>query len=80
VYQKHFTKGDIDALITFYSSPTGQKVLQEMPAVMADAMGVMMPMVRKHMEKVTQHMQQEMDAMLKESQKDPGQNPPAPRN
>jgi|SRR5579859_263807 len=80
VYQKHFTKGDIDALIAFYSSPTGQKVLQEMPAVMTDAMNVMMPMIRKHVEKVTQHVQQEMDAMLKESQKDPAQNPPAPRN
>jgi hypothetical protein len=24
-YQKHFTKGDMDALIAFYSTPTGQK-------------------------------------------------------
>ena len=31
VYQKHLTKADIDSLIAFYASPTGQKVLREMP-------------------------------------------------
>jgi hypothetical protein len=25
-YQKHFTKGDMDALVAFYSVPTGQKL------------------------------------------------------
>lgn len=29
VYQKHFTKSDVEALIGFYSSPTGQKMLRE---------------------------------------------------
>ncbi len=28
-YQKHFTKGDMEALVTFYSSATGQKVLRK---------------------------------------------------
>jgi len=80
VYQKHFTKGDIDALTAFYSSPTGQKVLREMPAVMADAMSTMMPMIREHVEKMTQHMQKEVEAMLKDTAKEPGKTPPAPRN
>ena len=26
-YQKHFTKGDIDNLVAFYSSPTGEEVI-----------------------------------------------------
>ena len=34
VYQEHFTKGDIDTLIAFYSTPTGQKMLRELPAIM----------------------------------------------
>ena len=34
-YQKHFTKGDMDNLVAFYSSPTGEKLLREMPAIMA---------------------------------------------
>src|SRR5439155_13694987 len=36
-YQKHFTRGELDALTAFYSSPTGQKILREMPAIMSEA-------------------------------------------
>src|SRR4029077_2859529 len=38
VYQKHLTRGDIDAIVAFYSAPTGQKLLKEMPAMMGEAM------------------------------------------
>ncbi len=38
VYQKHFTKRDVEELITFYSSPVGQKILKDMPGIMAEAM------------------------------------------
>jgi hypothetical protein len=38
VYQKHFTKGDMDALVAFYSSPTGEKMVKEMPAIMSESM------------------------------------------
>jgi uncharacterized protein len=38
VYQKHFTKVEIDALVAFYTAPTGQKILKEMPEVTAEAM------------------------------------------
>jgi uncharacterized protein len=37
-YQKHFTKGDLDALAAFYSTPRGQNILKEMPLVTAEAM------------------------------------------
>lgn len=68
-YQKHFTKGDMDALTAFYSSPTGQKVMREMPGLMADSMEIMMPIMNKHIEKVTRRMQDEVLATLKESEK-----------
>jgi len=67
-YQKHFTKGDIDALITFYSSPTGQKILRELPAVTAEAMDTMMPIMQKYMAKTTQRMQAQVAEMTRESQ------------
>jgi uncharacterized protein len=66
-YEKHFTKGDMNALIAFYSAPTGQKILQEMPAVTADAMEAMMPILRKNVERMTQREQQEVAEMLKNS-------------
>jgi uncharacterized protein len=71
-YQKHFTKGDMDALTAFYSSPTGQKVMREMPGLMADSMEIMMPIINKHVEKVGRRMQDEMLAALKESEKPQG--------
>src|SRR5689334_4445161 len=67
-YQKHFTKGDVDALVTFYSSPTGQKILREMPAVTAEAMETMMPIMQKYMAKTTQRMQAQVAEMTRESQ------------
>ena len=66
-YQKHLTKGDIDALVAFYSTPTGQKVLRETPGLLADYMTAVEPIMRKHVEAVTQRGQQEMEAMRKES-------------
>jgi hypothetical protein len=65
VYQKHFTKGDIDALVAFYASPTGQKMLREMPALLAESMEAMMPIIQGHIEKVSSRMQTEMADMIK---------------
>jgi hypothetical protein len=66
-YQKHFTKGDMDALIAFYSAPTGQKVLRELPAVTAEGMEAMMPIMRKSVEKMTERAEQEVAQMMKKS-------------
>ncbi|MGA9640409.1 MAG: DUF2059 domain-containing protein [Terriglobales bacterium] len=67
-YQKHLTKGDIDAIVVFYSSPTGQKLLREMPALMADSMPAMMPIMQRYMEKVQDRIQEQTTAMLKQAQ------------
>jgi len=69
VYQKHLTKGDIDALVAFYSSPTGQKMLREMPQVMGEAMQAMMPIMQKYMETMKQRIDEQRVAALKESEK-----------
>jgi hypothetical protein len=68
-YQKHFTKGDINAMLAFYSSPTGQKLLREMPAITAESMSAMMPIMNRYMEDVQKKLQQEADEMTKESEK-----------
>ena len=66
VYQKHLTKGDVDAMVAFYSTPTGQKLIKDMPAIVAESMQSMMPIMRKQMEIMNQHLQEEIAAMLKE--------------
>jgi uncharacterized protein len=80
VYQKHLTKGDVDHLVAFYSSPTGQKLLREMPAITSEAMQVMMPLMRQRMDAMTRDVQQQMAEMGKPSEAKPAQNPPTPKN
>ncbi len=46
VYQRHFTKSEIDSLTAFYSSPTGQKFLHEMPAVTSETMQTVFPRIQ----------------------------------
>jgi hypothetical protein len=50
VYQKHLTKPDLDAMTTFYSSPSGQRILKEMPAMTSEAMQASRELVRKQIE------------------------------
>jgi len=38
IYQKHLTKADLASITAFYSSPAGQKILKEMPAIVAESM------------------------------------------
>jgi len=66
VYQKHFTKGDVNALIAFYSTPTGQKLLRDMPAIMQEAMERMMPLMQKQMDSMNARMKQEVAQMMKD--------------
>jgi uncharacterized protein len=72
VYQKHFTKGDVDALVAFYSTPTGQKLIKELPEITAEAMQNMMPLLRKSMDTMNQRLQKEIAAM---EQRHDGKNP-----
>ena len=37
IYEKHFTTDEIRALIQFYESPVGKKLLAVMPAIMQDS-------------------------------------------
>jgi uncharacterized protein len=68
-YEKHLTKGDIDSLLAFYSSPTGQKVLRELPAIMAEAMQAMVPTMRKYVDGMQEQLQRETAELIKQSQK-----------
>jgi hypothetical protein len=76
VYQKHLTKGDVDHLVAFYSSATGQKFLHEMPAITSEAMQAMMPLIRQTMDRMTRDVQQQIAEMSKQPEAKPGQNPP----
>jgi hypothetical protein len=40
VYDKYYSRQDLDGLVAFYESPLGQKLLKTMPQVMADSMQI----------------------------------------
>jgi len=61
IYQRHFTKSEIDGLTAFYSSPVGQKFLREMPAVTSESMQLEFPRI-----------QAAVDAAMKKSEQKAG--------
>jgi uncharacterized protein len=65
VYQRHLTKGDVDALVAFYSSPTGAKMLKEMPAMTAESMQAATGVMRKMMADATQRVNDQIAQMQK---------------
>ncbi len=74
-YQKHFTKSDIDALIAFYSSPVGQKVLNELPAILSESMQNMMPVMNKYLGTVRERLDQEVAEMERQAPLSHPENP-----
>jgi hypothetical protein len=70
IYQDNFTQDEIDGLITFYRSPTGQAFASKMPAVMQQSMQIMQRRIRPFVEK----MKGAVDAAIAESM---AEQPPA---
>lgn len=62
VYQRHLTKSDIEAVIEFYSSPVGQKLLREQPQMIRESVeamaGTQQRLVSTMMKKVEQHVKE----------------------
>jgi hypothetical protein len=73
-YQKHFTRGDMAAMNAFYSSPVGQKVLDELPVVTQEGMQEMMPVLNKYLTAWRERMQREFKD-LENSPPKPKENP-----
>ncbi len=71
-YQKHFTKSDIAAMNAFYASPVGQKVLEQLPAVLQEGNQAAMPIMGKYMTDWKEQIQREFEQMKsKPSKTDP---------
>jgi hypothetical protein len=61
VYQKHLSPPDVDAMIVFYASPTGQKLMQEMPAMTSEGIQAAYPRIQQQMEKVMHRAEQKIE-------------------
>jgi hypothetical protein len=74
IYQKHFSKTDIEAMTTFYGSPTGQKMMQEMPVLTTEAMQASYARMQKQMDAMMQRAEQ----VVNEDQEKPKSAPATP--
>ena len=66
VYQNHLTHAEVRSLIDFYSSEVGQKYLNELPAMSAESMRVVQPIITKHLPE----MQAAVDKAVQDGMKD----------
>ena len=71
VYQKHFTKGDIDAFVAFYSTPAGQKLLKEMPAITQESMQASMGVAQKMVANMQQQIQDDINQIRQQNKQGP---------
>jgi uncharacterized protein len=65
IYQRHFSKSEIDALTAFYSSPPGQKFLHEMPAVTAETMRSVYPRIQAQVDAALKRAEEKSDSPQK---------------
>ncbi len=73
VYQKYLSRADVEAMIVFYSSPTGKKLIDKMPEMTQEAMQVSYARMQAQMET----MLDQMDKKMKQNEKVPGKEPAA---
>lgn len=66
IYQRHLSREDVDAFIAFYSSPAGQHLLDEQPAIMKEYMPLVMSRMQDRSKNLTDEMMHEMENMMKQ--------------
>jgi uncharacterized protein len=71
VYQRHLTRSDVSALIAFYSSPAGQKILREQAAMMKESMQVAGANQQKKMEELLAKLDVRMHQLIEQEQNKP---------
>jgi uncharacterized protein len=74
-YEHNLTKGDIDALVAFYSSPAGQKYLKKLPAIQAEGMQAAMGVAQRFVAKVSDRVQEEIAQAQKDAGSDSSKKP-----
>lgn len=71
IYQRHLSRDDLQAILAFYSSPVGQKLQREQPAMMQEGMQVGGEIGRRRLGTIMQQMDDFIEKMAKEKQKAP---------
>lgn len=68
IYQKHFSKSDLNAILAFYATPPGQKILTETPAIMSESMQAGGDIGRRKMSAINEKIEAQIAEMAREAQ------------
>jgi hypothetical protein len=74
VYQRHISGFDIDTVTAFYSSPTGQRLLDEQPAIISEYMAIVMSHMQDRSKRLTDAMEAEIQQIVKPDLTDTGKS------
>jgi len=69
VYQRHFTRADVDQLLAFYSSPVGKKIVHEQPGMLKESMQATQAAQRQKMEQLLARMDLRIQQLIADEQK-----------
>lgn len=64
VYQRHLSKSDLQAIVAFYSSAVGQKLLHEQPQMVQESMVAMAPIQQRMMEEMMRKIKERVERSL----------------
>ena len=79
VYRDTFTQAEVDGMLQFYRSPTGQAVVSKLPLAMQRSMDSMQQRVGKLMPKVAQLETDTLEALRRARERKPAGAPQAPQ-
>lgn len=68
VYQRHLSRSDVKAIIAFYSSPAGRKILHEQPAMIRESMQATAAGQQKKMELLLVKLDLRMEHLIQSEQ------------
>jgi hypothetical protein len=68
VIQKNYTQGELRAIVAFYSSPYGQSIQKKQPAVAAETLQAMSPLIAQAQAEAMRRVQEEIAKIRKEQE------------
>lgn len=75
IYEKHLNRADVDAMIVFYSSPTGRKLMQQLPQITQEAMQVSYERMQKQVDAAMKRVE---DMVKEQKQQEQNKSEPKP--
>ena len=72
IYQRHISKSDIEAMIAFFGSSSGQHFLEQQPLILKEYMPLVMTRVQEKTQALTDEMKKAIEELNAKEAADPG--------